>query len=355
MQFDLKQWNEGIGLMSGTSMDGVDLACCSFRLNNHGWEYRILQAETIPYPVEWYQLLAQLPAANGEELIKADRMLGRYFGELTAQFCKKHNLNPVYVASHGHTVFHQPGIGYTFQAGHGASIAEASKILTITDFRSQDVAAGGQGAPLVPIGDELLFSQYDALLNIGGFANISLKKQATRIAWDICPVNIVLNHLARKNNKTYDSNGEMARSGHVIESLLQQLNDLSFYKQSPPRSLGREWVDAEILPMLDIENHPLNDLIATYTYHAAVQIAHSCNEADSVLCSGGGVHNQYLMELVSKHSHSKIIVSDDITCDFKEALIFAFLGWLRLNTIENTLISATGARKAFSSGALYLP
>ncbi|PKP04428.1 MAG: anhydro-N-acetylmuramic acid kinase [Bacteroidetes bacterium HGW-Bacteroidetes-6] len=342
--------------MSGTSLDGVDIAYCGFRLSNSGWEYRIEQAETIGYSSLILRMLHRMPEMNAVELIKSDRELGSYYGNIAADFIKKHNIEPEFLSSHGHTIFHNPAYGYTFQAGHGANIALEAGVPVVCDFRSGDVALGGQGAPLVPVGDELLFSQYDALVNMGGFANISMNINGKRLAWDICPVNIVLNYFARLKGSEYDKNGQWAKTGILCTELLRELNDISYYSQQQPKSLGREWVESAFLPVIQkYINLSVDDILCTVAHHAANQIADAAANKEKVLFSGGGVRNTFLMSLIRSKSGQRAIAADSILIDFKEALVFAFLGWLRINRICNTLESATGAKKAISSGAIYLP
>lgn len=352
----INEWHFGLGLMSGTSLDGVDIAFCGFRLGNLGWEYRIEQAETIQYSQSMLQMLHRMPEMAGVELIAADRELGSYYGKLAADFIRKHNIEAEFVASHGHTVFHNPAHGYTFQAGHGANIAAEAGIQVVCDFRSGDIALGGQGAPLVPIGDELLFAQYDALVNMGGFANISMNIDGKRLAWDICPVNIVMNQFARQKGSEYDKNGEWAQSGTVCNELLKELNDIAYYSQQQPKSLGREWVESVFLPIAQkYINLSIEDILCTVAHHAANQIADAAATKEKVMFSGGGVRNTFLMSLIRSKIGQRAIAANSKLIDFKEAMVFAFLGWLRINNINNTIESATGAKRALSSGAIYLP
>jgi len=342
--------------MSGTSLDGVDIAVCSFRFANKKWEYRIEDAVTFPYQDDVRKLLISMPEMSSFDLAIADRKLGKFFGELVSGYIMGSGAEPAFVASHGHTIFHNPAHGMTFQAGHGAAIAAESGFPVICDFRSPDVALGGQGAPLVPIGDELLFGEYDALVNLGGFANISKRQNDSRIAYDICPVNIVFNHYSRRKGQDCDFNGSLAASGLPDESLLEKLNAIPYYSASHPKSLGREWVEKEFFPHIEnsgIEN--TEDILSTLVHHAAVQIVQAAGENQSVLFTGGGAKNSFLTNTLRTHLKDRIVIPDETIVDFKEALIFAFMGWLRLNEMPNTIPSATGARKEVSAGAVYLP
>ena len=354
--YNIKEWNTGVGMMSGTSLDGIDIAVCSFRFNNEKWKYRIEHAVTFPYVDEVKELLLQMPAMSGSELMIADRKLGSYYGQMLLKYLTDLSQKPVFVASHGHTIFHEPSKEMTFQAGHGANIAVGSGLPVVSDFRSSDVALGGQGAPLVPIGDELLFGEYDALVNLGGFANISYRHNNKRIAYDICPVNIVFNHFSRKLGYEFDCGGAIAASGNPHLELLDKLDKISYYSAQYPKSLGREWIEEDFLPLIensDIED--TNDILCTLAHHAAGQIVRATRENKKVLFTGGGAKNKFLTSIIREHLQEYMIIPDETTVDFKEALVFAFMGWLRLNKIPNTIPSATGASRAISAGAVFIP
>lgn len=346
-----------IGLMSGTSLDGLDIAYCNFNKNDDIWEYKIIAAQTVKYPLLLKNKLQAAINMSGLELTITDVELGVYIGNQVNKFLKNKKLkNPDFIASHGHTVFHQPNKGFTLQIGHGAYIAAQTKIPVVCDFRTLDVAFHGQGAPLVPVGDELLFNQYDYCLNLGGFANVSFKKNNKRIAFDICPVNIVLNELALRSGKAFDKNGLMARKGKVSVKLFKQLNKLHFYRQKAPKSLGKEWVEKYIIPLLN--NSGLNDfdLLATFTEHIAFQIARAINaqQNEKILLTGGGTYNTHLIEQLKKYTKAQLIIPESNLIEFKEALIFAFLGLLRWAGKNNVLKSVTGAHQDTCSGVIYL-
>ena len=341
-----------IGLMSGTSLDGLDICYAKFQ-NITNWEFEILKTETIPYSPEWKNRLQNAILLSTEDLLALDKEYGFYLGEKTQEFISKNNITDLdFIASHGHTVFHQPQRKFTLQIGDGRAIKLTTKKPVIYDFRSQDVLMGGNGAPLVPIGDELLFSQYDACLNLGGFSNISLQKNHQRIAFDISPVNVVLNYFAEKLGKNYDENGDFAKNGAINFKILEELNALTFYQKSAPKSLGVEFVNSEILPLLKDET-PEN-IIATFTEHIAEQIAKvfNDNQLKTVLVTGGGTFNTYLLEKIREKSQTELIVPDENIINFKEALIFAFMGVLRLRNEINVLCSATGSSENHSSGIL---
>ena len=338
--------------MSGTSLDGLDICYAKFQ-NITTWEFEILKTETIPYSPEWKNRLQNAILLSAEDLLALDKEYGFYLGEKTQEFISKNNIVDLdFIASHGHTVFHQPQRKFTLQIGDGRAIKLTTKKPVIYDFRSQDVLMGGNGAPLVPIGDELLFSQYDACLNLGGFSNISLQKNHQRIAFDISPVNVVLNYFAEKLGKNYDENGDFARNGAINFKILEELNTLTFYQKPAPKSLGVEFVNSEIFPLLKDEI-PEN-IIATFTEHIAEQIAKvfNDNQLKTVLVTGGGTFNTYLLEKIREKSQTELIVPDENIINFKEALIFAFMGVLRLRNEVNVLCSATGSSENHCSGIL---
>ncbi len=356
-----------LGLMSGTSLDGLDLAYCSFSKTEEGkWSYQILSATTVAYSNDVKTKLKSLPHLAAIELLKASNWFGDLCGNEANDFLDQYSAKVDFIASHGHTVFHNPADGYTLQIGSGANIHAKTGLSVVCDFRTVDVALGGQGAPLVPVGDKLLFHEYTFCLNLGGIANISFEENDNRIAFDICPVNIVLNAFAEKFNSSlaYDANGDIARSGVVIDTLLKALNNLSFYDQPYPKSLGKEWVDATIFPLLaSYSSHTIPDLLCTFCHHIAMQIASVakafCNRNDlsnaSLLVTGGGAFNGFLLQLLQQYLGEtvKIIIPDEQTISFKEALIFAFLGVLRMESENNSLASVTGASRDSIGGAVY--
>ncbi|MBU3010354.1 anhydro-N-acetylmuramic acid kinase [Polaribacter vadi] len=342
-----------IGVMSGTSLDGVDLVYVKFDKNDYK-NFVILNSETVSYPKEWKQRLQFAIDLSGKEIQELDNNYGKLLGGIINGFIQKFKLiNIDFVASHGHTVLHQPEKGITLQIGNGKEIAEITKQKVVCDFRTQDVKLGGQGAPLVPIGDELLFSNYDYCINLGGFSNISFKKDGQRIAYDICPVNIVLNFYANKLGFEYDASGEIAKSGKINHQLLAKLNALEFYQKNPPKSLGLEWVQQNVFPMIDQLEANVPDILRTVVEHVAIQISVAIKDNTSLLFTGGGVFNTFLMEQVACYSNVKIGLPDCKLIHFKEALIFALLGLLKIDNQVNCLASVTGAQKDHSSGVIF--
>jgi anhydro-N-acetylmuramic acid kinase len=341
-----------IGLMSGTSLDGLDICLAEFEKTDR-WHFQILEAETLPYSIDWENKLKNaihLPAAD---LLELHSDYGFYLGQKTKAFIEKYRLENIdLIASHGHTVFHQPQRKFTLQIGDGRAVKIETGMPVVYDFRSQDVLMQGNGAPLVPIGDELLFSQYDACLNLGGFSNISLKSAEKRIAFDISPVNIILNHLALQLDKSFDENGDLAKEGKINEPLLSQLNSLDFYQLPHPKSLGIEWCNQHVFPKIK-SILPL-DALATFTEHVAIQISAVINQYDiqNILITGGGAYNTFLIEKIKAKTKAEIIIPEKEIIEYKEALIFAFMGVLKMNNEINVLSSTTGSISDHSSGVI---
>lgn len=341
--------------MSGTSLDGIDLAEVVFEVTPHNkWTFRILNAETTSYSEYWHKTLAEGINYSSEKLEKLDFKYTELLADVINKFIKKHQVSQLdAVCSHGHTILHQPEKGFTFQIGNLPKIAKLINQKVVCDFRVDNVKLGGQGAPLVPIGDRLLFSEYDYCLNLGGFANVSSEVNGKRIAYDICPVNIVLNKYAEKLGKKYDEDGKFAASGDVNSDLLSELNSLSYYTQKPPKSLGLEWVNSTILPILKSFKIPSEDILATFTEHVAVQLSNQFIEESTVLITGGGAFNRHLIERLATLSKLKLAITSEEIINYKEALVFGLLGVLKLRDEVNCLASVTGASKDHSSGKIY--
>lgn len=341
--------------MSGTSLDGLDIAYCEFSDDKN---FQLLAAETYHYPAAWHERLATLHLASAEEYARADAELGRFFGEKVLHFRENHPGRVDCIASHGHTVFHQPNNGFTAQIGDGNAISAVTGLPVVCDFRRLDVALGGQGAPLVPIGDRLLFGQYDSCINLGGIANISYELDGKRIAYDIVPCNMALNHLAGRLGLTYDSGGETARRGTVITAMLAKLETLDYYRIPAPKTLGKEWFEQHFLPNIEpYASQPVENLMRTVTEHIALRladaIAHSGSDIHRVLVTGGGANNQFLLELLKeKIGNIELDSADPRLVDYKEAIIFALLAYLRLNKQINTLASVTGASRDSCGGVI---
>lgn len=345
-----------IGVMSGSSLDGVDLAYCEFE-RNANWSFKILKATTCPFTEEWRLKLLSLSAKSQQEIDKTDIEFGRLIGEAVNEFLKDSNLKPDLIASHGHTIFHEPEKGYTLQIGDGQTIAGITGITTINDFRSKDIALGGQGAPLVPIGDELLFNEYDFCLNIGGIANISFDTDGKRLAFDICPANQLLNHLSLQLGVPYDKNGDFARLGKLDKTFFDRLNADSYYLKPIPKSLSNQYVQDVFVPKIEACTASIEDKLYTVSKHIAYQVNEATKHANAaqILVTGGGAHNGFLVDAIKMETKKEVIVPNNKIVDFKEALIFAFMGMLRKLGENNCLASATGASRDCSGGVINYP
>ena len=359
--------------MSGSSLDGLDIALVRFKEENEHYAFQILQAETFPYPEQWKKQLAEAFQQRPQDLVQLDKDYGKYLGEQVRNFAQKHNAKPDFVASHGHTIFHRPEEHYTLQIGDGQELAKACGFTVVNDFRTEDVSKGGQGAPLVPIGDKLLFADYEMCLNIGGIANISYDEDSQRIAYDLCIANQALNYLAQMNGLDYDKDGDLARSGKVDFDLLKKLNNSPFFIQEPPKSLGREYFEMYQRGLLDegrktkdtrrgTAGHgtqdadlSIADMLATFVEHIALQIAIpvSLLPKGKILVTGGGARNKFLMERLQARTKHEVVIPKKEIIDYKEALIFAFLGLRRLEGKTNVLASVTGAESDSCSGRIW--
>lgn len=344
-----------IGVMSGTSLDGVDLAYIKFN-NSENWTFEIFQSETVSYSEEWLNKLKNAIYFSSSELEELNVAYTKLLASIISEFISKNDLTEIdAVCSHGHTILHQPQNGFTLQIGNLPLIRDLVNQTIVCDFRVQDVQLGGQGAPLVPIGDELLFSQYDYCLNLGGFSNVSFNENGNRIAFDISPVNTVLNFYANELGFPYDDAGNLARSGNINQDLLQQLNNLDFYKAPYPKSLGMEFVNAKIFPLINSFSIDVKDKLRTFVEHIAIQIAKICSKSNaSLFITGGGAYNRFLIDRLRNYlPTTEVVIPDDKTIQFKEALIFGFLGVLRLRNEMNVLSSVTGAKRDHSSGVVF--
>lgn len=350
---------EILGLMSGTSLDGLDIAHVSFDFSGGKTAFQLKHAKTVDYPAQLSDKLKNAPFSSTVDFLKLDKELGLFFAQSVLQFMNVNDIDKKginAIASHGHTVFHQPENGFTSQIGCGSTIAFHCGIPVINDFRSLDVIAGGQGAPLVPIGDfELFKAEADSFLNIGGFANISFEKEREVLAFDISPANLPSNLLLQEIGLSYDKDGDLARSGELNQSLLNQLNDIEYYQKKAPKSLGTEWMESIYMPLLK-QGDKRENVLRTHTEHVAIQIARVLKEEQltSVYITGGGAKNQFLLERLAANYAGKCIIPDKNTIDFKEALVFAFLGARYLRNEPTNVSSVTGAKNALCTGVLHL-
>ena len=345
-----------IGVMSGTSLDGVDLAHIVFTVKNNKWDFQILESETVSYSIDWLNKLKIAVDFSEAALEKLNQDYTQLLAVIISDFIEKYEIkNLDAVCSHGHTILHQPQNGFTLQIGNLPEIATLINQTVVCDFRVQDVQFGGQGAPLVPIGDRILFSEYKYCMNLGGFSNVSFEQNNKRIAFDISPVNTVLNFYANQLGLDYDDKGSISRTGICNKDLLNELNALDFYQKKHPKSLGFEFVKETVLPIIEKYSIPIEDKLHTFTEHVALQIALALpNKNGSLFITGGGAYNDFLIERVQYHlPKMKLIIPSAKILEFKEALIFALLGVLKLRGEINVLSSVTGAKTDHSSGVIY--
>jgi len=351
-----KQNYNVVGVMSGTSLDGVDLAHIIFSISEGKWKYEILESETIPYTDQWVNRLKIAVDFSEDELQQLNKDYTEVLGEIIKNFIQKYHLeNLDAVCSHGHTILHQPQNGFTLQIGNLPEIAQLVHQKIICDFRVQDVQLGGQGAPLVPIGDRILFSEFDYCLILGGFSNVSFEENGKRVAFDISPVNTVLNFYANKIGLQFDDQGNIAKSGVTSEELLTELNALDFYQKKYPKSLGFEFVKTIVLPIIEKYEIAIEDKLRTFTEHIAFQIAKALPvKKGKLLITGGGAYNDFLIAQIEHYlPEMQIVIPDAKTIEFKEALIFALLGVLKVRNEINVLSSVTGSKQDHCSGVMF--
>jgi anhydro-N-acetylmuramic acid kinase len=351
-----KDYYNVIGVMSGTSLDGVDLAHIQFEIKNNKWTFEILECETISYDSNWISILKTAVDYSKKQLQEVNKNYTQLLASIIVDFINKYSIENIdAVCSHGHTILHQPQNGFTLQIGNLPEIAKLTQQKVVCDFRVQDVLLGGQGAPLVPIGDRILFSEYDYCMNLGGFSNVSFEENNTRIAFDISAVNTVLNFYANQLGLDYDDKGQISKTGNCNPILLSELNNLDFYQKKHPKSLGFEFVKEVLLPIMERYSVSIEDKLCTFTEHIAIQIALALpKKKGSMLTTGGGAYNDFLIERIQYHiPEMNIIIPSKKILEFKEALIFALLGILKMQGEVNALQSVTGSKQDHSSGEIY--
>ena len=361
-RYPLDGWH-ALGLMSGTSVDGLDVVSARFTLNpDNTWSHRLEAFTTLPYPEALRSSLWNAMSLSAESLARLDAQWGRWAGAAVASWMAENGVGtPDVVGSHGHTVFHRPEEGWTHQIGSGADLHAALDVPVVGDLRSLDVALGGQGAPLVPLADQALFGAWDVALNLGGFANLSLEHpQHGRIAWDVGPANLLLNMVVGTRGLDMDRDGKGAAEGTVLPVLLEAWKRLEHHAQVPPKSLGREWLEGQVWPHAQkaLEQHIMEDVLATVVAYAAWAVARDVPDGANVLVTGGGALNPTLMKALEGAVKGRQVVWDipeRNLIEGKEALVFAWLGLLRWLDMPNAISSVTGATKASSGGALWGP
>ena len=354
-----------IGLMSGSSLDGLDIVYTELHENAGQWSFEILEAECYPYSDEWSSKLKNaihLPALD-YQLLHTE--YGAFLGASVNRFISEKGLDykVALVASHGHTTFHYPEKRMTAQLGDGAALAAVTRGIVVSDLRALDVAFGGQGAPIVPIGEQLLFREFSHFLNVGGIANLSVTSGGKMVAFDVCAANRVLDMLVHKQGQAYDAGGAIAASGNINDDLLQSLNSLDYYNKPFPKSLANSFGTDIVYPLVEGAGLKVEDALCTYVEHIALQVGSSIlktatDTADSrLLVTGGGAFNTYLMQRLSAALNPlgvEVIVPDEKIVQYKEALVMALIGVLRWRQEYNVLSSVTGAERGSIGGALWV-
>lgn len=354
---------DSIGLMSGSSLDGLDIVLAAFEVADGRWKYKIKAASCTTFSNAWRSRLENAVHLDTEAYLLLHTAFGKYCGQQVVAFLNNRDVRrrPDVVGAHGHTTFHIPGKGMTHQLGDGAAIAAACRIPVVSDLRSVDVALGGQGAPIIPAGEKLLFPQYRYFMNIGGICNVSVHETKKITAFDVCPANRVLNMLAGLAGKKYDKEGRLAKSGTVNLPLLEKLNSEQFYTRLPPRSLANSFGTGVLYPTILKSRLSVKDALATYCEHIAMQtlkalIPYRKKKKTSLLVTGGGALNKYLVGRIRYYLEAigiDIEVPDDDTVNYKEALTMALIGVLRLREQDNVFSSVTGAARNSCGGALW--
>lgn len=358
-----------IGLMSGSSLDGLDIVFAELEESSSTWNYEINAAACYEYNDEWKQKLSNAKNINAYEYFLLNAAYGKYLAECVNKFIEENGLHHQIqlIASHGHTVFHEPQHGVTTQLGCGATLAALTGINVVNDLRIMDVALGGQGAPIVPMGEKLLFPEFDFYLNIGGIANLSFQYQKEFIAFDVCPANRVLNMLANKEGKVFDEDGNIAAGGQIITSLLNKLNELDYYKLPAPKSLSNNFGTDVVYRLIESFNIKTADAFRTYTAHIVYQLQQSIQNIITnknfeqnrfkLLITGGGAFNNFLIERIKEnltYLNIEVIIPGNNIVQYKEALIMALLGVLRWREENTVIASVTGASRSSIGGAVWI-
>ncbi|WP_411031557.1 anhydro-N-acetylmuramic acid kinase [Spongiimicrobium sp. 3-5] len=351
-----------IGLMSGTSLDGLDLAYCHIWKTDHKWEFEILNTKSISYDAAMRNKLKNSIDLAADDLLLFNNSYGTWLGQKSKEFINENNLEVDFIASHGHTTHHQPKKGLTYQIGSGQHLANECGLKVVCDFRSNDIALGGEGAPLVPIGDRLFFENFDFCLNLGGISNISFEHQGKRIAYDIGLANMILNHITQKIDLAYDAGGKLASTGQINQTMLQRLNDLPYYSLPFPKSIGYEWFVEEVVPIVEETHDSIPNLLCTGIHHICEQVAkeikaNAPKNNNSLFVAGGGALNDFMIQTLQAKlgSETEVAVTSNTLIEFKEALVFGLMGVLRIEGEPNVLCSVTGAKRDSCSGVIYLP
>jgi anhydro-N-acetylmuramic acid kinase len=356
-----------IGLMSGSSLDGVDIAFADFKINGEQIDFELIKAETVEFSEVWQRRLRNLPKVDALAFAKTDTYFGHLLGKMVNNFIAKHQIEVDFIASHGHTIFHYPDNRLTVQIGDGAAMAAVTGLPVINNFRTHDIAINGEGTPLAPIADKYLFSGYDFYLNIGGIANISCAIDGRFVAFDIAAANQILNNLTHFINLPYDENGNIASGGKVNDAILNQVNELSYHHARYPKSLDNTWLQENILPIYLMAEDTIQNKIRTACEQLAQQTAFAIQQIIKkenlavkpfkIFVTGGGAFNQFLMERVgvvcNQYFPTEIVVPSPEIVEYKEALLMALMGVLRVENKVNVMRSVTGAKRDTIGGAIW--
>jgi len=353
----------GIGGMSGTSLDGVDLSYCRYYTQSDvKWQFELIDAQTYPYPEKLKTEIEHLIKNYNDNHTDLDKRLGAFYSSLIQQFVDEFNIEQIdFVANHGQTVYHNPTKQKTVQIGCGETIAQQTQLQTINNFRINDVALGGQGAPLVPIGDWHFFNTYRYCINLGGICNITVQNSKEVLtAFDISPCNVLLNHYAQQLNVAFDEDGLLARKGNLNKALFEKLNALAYYSTQAPKSLDAQFSKVDCIPLIDTFNLSREDVLCTLCHHYAYQIGlvietYSQSEDEQMLLSGGGAFNGFLTDLIQEKCNVKVHIPDKKIIEFKEAIVFGLLGVLKLENEVNCLKIVTGASMDNVGGEVFEP
>ncbi len=342
--------------MSGSSLDGLDIAYCQFDFTDK-WTYTLLKSKTASLGNRESQL-KNATQLNEQELEQLSIDFAKYLAKEVQIFIQENQITEIdAVVSHGHTIYHYPEKGVTCQIGDGQTLANLLELKVINNLRQKDMDVGGQGAPIVPIGDLHLFADFPICLNIGGIANLSIQLQNGIIAFDVCTANQVLNHYANKLGLDYDDKGNIARKGKINTTLLNQLNNLDFYKNENPKSLDNSFRN-QLIQIIDFEEQNIENVLATYTEHIAFQIQQSVEKVNIVeakmLITGGGAFNTFLVERIQANLKARIVIPSKDIINYKEAVVMAFIGVLKLRNEVNVLASVTGAQEDTVCGDVFI-
>ncbi len=354
-----------LGIMSGSSLDGLDIALCKFNgLDRNKLSFSVEKAVSVSFPTELYERLKSSTSLSTSDLFKLEVSFSKFCAKSVYEHMISSSLKIDYIAFHGHTIFHFPEDGFTTQIGNGSIIAAETGIPCITDFRAKDIALGGQGAPLAPIVEHYLYPGYDLYFNVGGIANLSLHKEDCILSFDSCPCNQVLNYLSTQIGLPYDDKGSLARKGTISRALIMKWDQLDYFARPTPKSMDNSWVKEIFIEVMDKTEISREDKLATMTEFIAMRL--TCDvralipESQRLISgfiTGGGTYNEYLVERIREHMKTiplRLVIPDEDTINFKEAILMALMGYLRVNKIQNTIPSVTGASQPTIGGAIYL-